>query len=125
MNERISAQLSQQRTFVPVLAEVVHSPVSSPDGPLPPPPAAARADMGTGLRDDEDLSSDKVGSPPCPSLRNVGCLTTGLDASLSDSPVFDYGADDDFDDDFPTDEEVSKFSFFQRLIHYMDRAMND
>ena len=40
-NERIAAQLAR-RTNVPV-AEVVRSPESSPDGPLAPPPAAARA----------------------------------------------------------------------------------
>lgn len=117
-NRRIAAQLAQ-RIPVPV-AEVVHSPVTSPDRPLAPPPAVARAGTGTGvgLGDDEDSSSDSE-SPPRP-LRGAGCnKTTGLDASPNES-VIDYGGGTDPDDDWgPTDGEVSKYSFFQRLIHYM------
>jgi len=119
-NQRIAAQLAQ-RTPVPV-AEVVHSPVSSPDGPLVPPPAVARAGAGAGLGDDEDSSSSDDESPLRPS-RGVGRKTTGLDASSP--PAFDYGLDDDDEDDFPTDREVSKYSFHQRLIHYMDGALID
>ena len=117
-NERIAAQLSPRPT-VPV-ARVVHSPVSSPDGPLVPPPAVARADAdaGVGLGDGED-SSSYDDSP----RRGVGHKTTGLDASSP--PAFDYGLDDDGEDDFPTDGEVSKYSFHQRLIHYMDGALID
>ena len=46
VNQRIAAQLG-----VVAVAKVVHSPVSSPDGPLVPPPAVARADAGAGLED--------------------------------------------------------------------------
>jgi hypothetical protein len=114
-NQRIAAQLG-----VVAMAEVVHSPVSSPDGPLVPPPAVARADTGAGvgLGDDEDSSSDDD-SP----RHGVGHKTTGLDASSP--PAFDYGLDNDGEDDFPTDGEVSKYSFHQRLIHYMDGALID
>ena len=122
-NQRIAAQLAQ-RTPVPV-AEVVHSPVSSPDGPLVPPPAVARAGASAGLGDDEDSSSSYDDSPLRPS-RGVGRKTTGLNASPTGSPppAFDYGVGDD-DDDFPTDGEVSKYSFHQRLMHYMDGALID
>jgi len=99
-NERIAAQLAQ-RTNVPV-AEVVRSPESSPDGPLAPPPAAARAEAGivdvTG--GDSDNSDD---SPLCP-LRGLGLKTTGLE--LGDSSP-----------NFSPDNEVSKYSFFARLMH--------
>ena len=109
-NRRIAAQLAQ-RTPVPV-AEVVHSPVSSPDGPLAPPPAVARAGAGTeiGLRDDEDSSSGGK-TPPRPS-RDVGRKTTGLDASLANESVDDFGGGTDPEDDWgPTDGEVSKYCF--------------
>jgi len=117
-NERIAAQLG----VVPV-AEVVHSPVSSPDGPLVPPPAVARGGkgVGVGLGDDDDSSSSD--DFPC---RDVGGKTTGLDASSPPAlPAFDYGLDYDGEDDFPTDGEVSKYTFHQRLIHYMDGALID
>ena len=118
-NRRIAAQLAQ-RTPVPV-AEVVHSPVSSPDGPLAPPPAVARADAGAeiGLRDDEDSSSGGE-TPPRPS-RDVGRKTTGLDTSPANESVDDFGGGTDPEDDWgPTDGEVRKYTFFQRLVHYMD-----
>jgi hypothetical protein len=121
-NRRIAAQLAH-RTPIPV-AEVVHSPVTSPDSPaaLAPPPAVARAGTGTGvgLGDDKNSSSDSESSPS--PFRGVGQgKTTGLDASPNNESVIDYGCGTDPDDDWgPTDGEVSKYSFFQRLIHYMD-----
>jgi hypothetical protein len=107
-NERIAAQLAI-RTTVPA-AEVVRSPKSSPDGPLAPPPAAARA--GTGIVDvTGGDSDDSDGSPLLPS-RGLGCKTTGLELGDS-SPNFSPNSSPES----PTDNEVSKYSFFARLMH--------
>jgi len=74
-NERIAAQLAR-RTNVRV-AEVVRSPESSPDGPLAPPPAAARA--GAGIVDVTGGDSDNSdGSSHLPS-RGLARKTTGLE----------------------------------------------
>jgi len=110
-NERIAAQLAQ-RTTVPV-AEVVRSPESSPDGPLAAPPAATCA--GAGIIDvaGGDLDNSD-GSPLLPS-RGLGRKTTGLE--LGDrSPNFSP----DNSPESPTDNKVSKYSFFACLMHYMD-----
>jgi hypothetical protein len=110
-NERIAAQLAQPFN-VPV-AEVVRSPETSPDGPLAPPPAAARA--GAGIVDvtggDLDYSD---GSPLRPSC-GLGLKMTGLELGDS-SPNFSPNNSPKS----PTDNEVSKYSFFARLMHYMD-----
>ena len=111
MNERITAQLAQRIT-VPV-TEVVHSPESSPDGPLPPPPAAARAGAGIVNITGGD-SDDSNGSPLLP-LRGLGRKMTGLESGDS-SPNFSPNNSPES----PTDNEVSKYSFFARLMHYMD-----
>ena len=112
-NERIAAQLAQRIT-VPV-AEVVHSPESSPDGPLVPPPDAARA-AGAGIVDVTagGDSDDSDGSPIRPS-RSLGLKTTCLELGDS-SPNFSPRNSPES----PTDNEVSKYSFFARLMHYMD-----
>ena len=107
-NERIAAQLAQ-RAAVPV-AEVVHSP-SSPDSPLIPPVAAAGS-TGAGLGDiawEEDSLDDDDG-PHSPSSCGRGRKTTGEDPTFSPND----------DPKSPTDNEVSKYSFFDRLTHYMD-----
>ena len=110
-NERIAALLAQCTT-VPV-TEVVHSPESSPDGPLAPPPAAARA--GAGIVDvTGGDSDDSDGSPLLPS-RGLARETTGLELGDS-SPNFSPNNSPES----PTDNEVSKYSFFARLMHYMD-----
>jgi hypothetical protein len=107
VNERIAAQLAQCTT-VPV-AEVVRSPESSPDGTLGPPPAGAGIiDITGGDSDDND------GSPLLPS-RGLGRKTTGLELGDS-SPNFSPNNSPEL----PTDNEVSKYSFFARLMHYMD-----
>ena len=93
-NERIAAQLAGHDR-VPV-AQVVHSPESSPDVPS------------------DDSSDDNDGSPALPS-RVAGRKTTGLDLGDS-SPNFSPN-------NSPvslTDNEVSRYSFFARLVHYMD-----
>jgi len=112
-NERIAAQLAR-RTNVPV-AEVVRSPESSPDGPLVPPPDAARA-AGAGIVDVTagGDSDDSDGSPLLP-LCGFARKTTGLELGDS-SPNFSPNNSPES----PTDNEVSKYSFFARLMHYMD-----
>lgn len=110
-NQRIAAQLAQ-RTTVPV-AEVVRSPESSPDGPLVPSPDAARVGAGTVDVTAED-SGDDDGSPLV-SLCRLGRKTTGLESGNS-SPNFSPNNSPES----PTDNEVSKYSFFARLMHYMD-----
>ena len=93
-NERIAEQLAVHDR-VPV-AQVVHSPESSPDVPS------------------DDSSDDNDGSPALPS-RVAGRKTTGLELgerspnfSPNNSPVS------------LTDNEVGRYSFFARLVHYMD-----
>ncbi len=108
-NERIAAQLAQ-RTNVPV-AEVVRSPESSPDGPLAPPPAAARA--GAGIVDVTGGDSDDSDGSPLRPLRGLGLKTTGLELGDS-SPNFSPSNNSP---ESPTDNEVSKYSFFARLMH--------
>jgi hypothetical protein len=110
-NERIAAQLAQ-RTTVP-FAEVVRSPESSPDDPLPPPPAAARAGVGIVDVTGGDLDNSD-GSPLLPS-HGLGRKMTGLELGDS-SPNFSPNNSPES----PTDNEVSKYSFFARLMHYMD-----
>ena len=96
---------------VVAVAEVVRSPESSPDGPLVPPPAAARADAVDLAAEDSD-SND---SPP-PS-RGVGRKMTGLGLGLGESsPTFSPNSSPEL----PTDNEVSKYSFFAHLVHYME-----
>jgi len=95
------------------VAEVVRSPESSPDGPLAAPPAAARA--GTGIVDVTGGDSDNSdGSPLLPS-HGLGRKMTGLELGNS-SPNFSP----DNSPESPPDNEVSKYSFFARLMHYMD-----
>ena len=109
--DKANARMADQLGVVP-MAEVVHSPESSPDGPLVPPPAAARRAGAVDLAA-EDSDSDK--SPP-PS-RGVGRKTTGLGLGLGESsPTFSP----DCSPELPTDNEVSKYSFFARLAHYME-----
>ena len=103
-NERLAAQLAQraavsqlaQRAAVPV-AQVVQSPMTSPDGPLVPPPAAASTlgeamgiDGGGGDSDDED-------DPPSPPPRGPGRKTTGL-VFEDGSPLFSPGSSPGFAD---------------------------
>ena len=117
-NQRIATQLGA----VVAIAEVVHSPVSSPDGPLVPPPAVAQVDAGAGPVDDEDFLSDNESSPR-PLRGRVRRKTSGLDETQNDSlrtSMFDDDLDKDGEDDSPTNREVSKYSFHQRLMHYMD-----
>jgi len=108
--DRANARMADQLGVVAV-AEVVRSPESSPDGPLVPPPAAARA----GAIDVASDDSDSHESPP-PS-RRVGRKTTGLGLALGESsPTFSPNSSPEL----PTDNEVSKYSFFARLAHYME-----
>jgi hypothetical protein len=91
------------------MAEVVHSPESSPDGPLVvhPPDAANLAA--------EDLDNDDGSTPP-PS-RGLGRKTMGLGLRLGESsPIFSPNSSPEL----PTDNKVRKYSFFARLAHYMD-----
>jgi hypothetical protein len=80
------------------VAQVVHSPESSPDVPY------------------DDSTDDDDGSPTALPSRVAGRKTTGLksgDSSANFSP----------NNSSPvslTDNEVSKYSFFARLMHYMD-----
>ena len=109
--DKANARMADQLGVVP-MAEVVHSPESSPDGPLVPPPAAARRAGAVDLAA-EDSDSNK--SPP-PS-RGVGRKTTGLGLGFGESsPTFSP----DCSPELPTDNEVSKYSFFARLAHYME-----
>ena len=112
--DKANARMADQLGVVPV-AEVVHSPESSPDGPLVPPPDAARA-AGAGIVDVTagGDSDDSDGSPIRPS-RSLGLKTTGLELGDS-SPNFSPNNSPES----PTDNEVSKYSFFARLMHYMD-----
>ena len=99
-SQKITAQLVRPPP-VPV-AEVVRQPAeSSPDSPLVPPPAAASAGVGLG-----------------------GEATSSDDDDDHARSLFDYddGEYADPEVDSPTDGEVSKYSFFQRLTHYMDGA---
>ena len=59
-------------------------------------------------------SDDSDGSPLLPS-RGLGCKTTGLELGDS-SPNFSPNNSPES----PTDNKVSKYSFFARLMHYMD-----
>jgi hypothetical protein len=110
-NERIAAQLAR-RTNVPV-AEVVHSHESSPDGPLPPSSAAACA--GAGIIDVTGGDSDNSDKSPLRPSRGLGLKTTGFELGDS-SPNFSPNNSPES----PTDNEVSKYSFFARFMHYMD-----
>ena len=110
-NERIAAQLAQRIT-VPV-AKVVQSPQTSPDAPLVPPPAAACA--GAGIVDITGGDSDDGDDSPSTPLRGFGRKTTGLGLGDS-SPIFSPQNSPES----PTNNEVSKYSFFARLTHYMD-----
>jgi len=109
--ERIAAQLAQ-RTTVPV-AQVVRSPESSPDGQLAPPPAAARA--GPGIVDITGGDSDDSDGSPLLLSRGLGRKTTGLESGYS-SPNFSPNNSPES----PTNNEVSKYPSFARLMHYMD-----
>ena len=110
-NERIAAQFAQRTTMQ--VAEVVRLPESSPDSSLVPPPNAARASTGSIDVTAED-SGDANGSPLL-SLCRLGRKTTGLEMGDS-SPNFSLRNSPES----PTDNEVSKYSFFDRLMHYMD-----
>jgi len=92
---------------------VVRSPKSSPDDPLADPPAAARAGAGIVNVTGGD-SDDSDGSPLLP-LRGLARKTTGLELGDS-SPNFSPNNSPES----PTDNEVSKYSFFACLMHYMD-----
>ena len=111
MNEQIAAQLAQ-RIAVPV-AKVVRSPQTSPDAPLVPPPAAARA--GAGIVDVTGGDSDDGDDSPSTPSRSLGQKTTGLGLRDS-SPTFSPQNSPES----PTDNEVSTYSFFACLAHYMD-----
>ena len=65
--DKANARMADQLGVIAV-AEVVRSPVSSPDSPLVPPVAAARS-AGAGLGDTarEEDSSDNNDDPPSPS----------------------------------------------------------
>jgi len=109
--DKANARMADQLGVVP-MAKVVRSPESSPDGPLVPPPAAARRAGAVDLAA-EDSDSNK--SPP--PLRGVGRKTTGLGLGLGESsPTFSP----DSSPELPTDNEVSKYSIFARLAHYME-----
>ena len=110
--DRANAQMADQLGVV-ALAEVVHSPVSSPDSPLVRPAAAARsasAGLGNTAGDDESLDDDDDDLPSV-SSRSPGRKTTGEEGALFSPPD---------DPETPTDKEVSRYSFFSRLQHYMD-----
>lgn len=97
--EQIAAQLSPRPTV--------------PDSPLVLPPDAARASavaVGVAGGGDSDDDDDPPSSPP----RSPGQKTAGLDDS---SPIF---SPPNMSPMSPTDNEVSKYSFFDRLTHYMD-----
>ena len=107
-NERIAAQLAQ-RTMVPV--------ASSPDGPLAPPPAAARA--GAGIVDVTGGDSDDSDGSPLRPLRGLGLKTTGLELGDS-SPNFSPNNSPES----PTDREMKisvNSSTFERGIRNNDR----
>ena len=96
------------------VAEVVRSPLSSPDGPsAPPPPAAVVA--GAGIVNVTGGDSDNSNGSPLLPLRGLARKTTGLELGDS-SPNFSPNNSPES----PTDNEVSKYSFFARLMHYMD-----
>ena len=103
--DKANARMADQLGVVP-MAEVVHSPESSPDGPLVPPPAAARRAGAVDLAAED---SDSIESPAPPS-RGRGRKTMGEDPTFSPND----------DPESPTDNEVSKYSFVDRLTHYMD-----
>ena len=64
-------------------------------------------------KDDDSVSSNS-------SCRVIGTKTTGMyEMSPDDSPLFPRH-DDEFSTATPTDNEVSKYSFFDRLKHYME-----
>ena len=79
-----------------------------------PPPYAAPAGAGTVDVTAEDLDDDN-GSPLL-SVRRLGRKTTGLE--LGDSSLT-FSLRKLMES--PTDNEVSKYFFFARLMHYMDR----
>ena len=108
--DRANARMADQLGVVAV-AEVVRSPESSPDGPLAPPPAAARAGAVDLAAEDSDDSDDS----PSPFSHSPGRKTTGL-VLRGSSPAFSPSNSPYL----PTDNEVSKYSFFARLAHYMD-----
>ena len=115
-NERIASQLAQ-RTAVPV-AEVVHSPEpdSSPSVvPLVPPCDVARAGARAVNEDAESLDDDGNCSPIL-SFRGSGRKTLELGSLDSSSPNCSLINSPES----PTDNEVSKYSFFARLMHYME-----
>ena len=88
-------------------------PQTSPDAPLVPPLAAARAD--TGIVDATGEDSDDDNDPPSPPSRGLGRKTTGLGLGDS-SPTFSPQNSPES----PTNNKVSKYSFFACLTHYMD-----
>jgi len=95
------------------VAEVVRLPESSPDGPLAAPPAAIRA--GVGIFDVTGGDSDDSDGFPFLPSRGLACKMTGLELGDS-SPNFSPNNSPESS----TDNEVSKYSFFARLMHYMD-----
>ena len=68
-----------------------------------------------------DSSSDEGSDSSHSSPRAAGTKTAGMlsDVSPFDSPMFTRNGDD-FTAASPTDNEVSKYSFFERLKHYME-----
>ncbi len=66
------------------------------------------------LSDEDSVSSHS-------SPRAAGTKTAGMLSELSpyDSPIFSRNGDD-YSAATPTDNEVSKSSFFERLKHYME-----
>ena len=118
-NERISAMHPPP---IPV-AEVLQSPDKRSDCSLPNGPQVAAAGGASASRgsDSSVLSDDNDSIPRTPHV--AGAKTTGLDdedysvENLA-SPLFLPNNNDD--PLTPTDNEVSRYSFFDRLKHYLE-----
>ena len=58
---------------------------------------------------------------------DFGCQSTGLtdftNSPLPEEDYFSADGDDIDEDDMPTDAEASKYSFLDRLEHYLERAL--
>jgi hypothetical protein len=87
--------------------------------------AAAAGSVAASARSYDSSSSesdlDIIGGRGCAAS---GRKSTGMPKS-SDQEFSAGGddVDDDMDDDMPTDAEASKYSFHDRLEHYMERAL--
>ena len=85
-------------------------------------PASARSDDSSNSSE-SDL--DIIGGGCAASGQKSTDMPELLDQQPQEEDYFSAGGDDvdnDMDDDIPTDAEASKYSFLDRLEHYMERA---